>query len=78
MKTTVAAVVCIFALFMVCGTILVILERDEIAATLFTSGISFLMGCGITVITGERDSYRLERRGEQERGQKALDDGKMF
>lgn len=60
MRTTVAAVVCIFGLFMVCGTILVILERDEIAATLFTSGISFLMGCGITVITreGDRDNRK--------------------
>jgi len=73
MRTTVAAVVCIFALFMVCGTILIVLRERETAAMLFTSGISFLMGCGITVISREggdteKRVERLENRESKSRG----------
>jgi predicted phage tail protein len=67
MRTTVAAVVCIFSLFMVCGVILTVLRERETAAMLFTSGISFLMGCGITVISrennGESKRQEMEKTG---------------
>lgn len=63
MKTTAAAVVFIFSLFMVCGVILTVLRERETAAMLFTSGISFLMGCGITVMErAESRDKRIEER----------------